>query len=63
MLILPAQAIADIWELKMIKKNILHSLIAYELHHGEVELVLKKLGILSRVFRCLLLKFKSCRLP
>ena len=31
----------------MTKKSILHSLIAYELHRGEVELVLKKLGVIS----------------
>lgn len=31
----------------MTKKTILHSLIAYELHRGEVELVLKKLGVIS----------------
>jgi len=30
----------------MTKKNILHSLIAYELHRGEVELVLKKRGVI-----------------
>lgn len=30
----------------MTKKNILHSLISYELHRGEVELVLKKLGVI-----------------
>ena len=30
----------------MTKKNILHSLIAYELHRGEVEPVLKKLGVI-----------------
>ena len=30
----------------MTKKNNLHSLIAYELQRGEVELVLKKLGII-----------------
>lgn len=29
----------------MTKKTILHSLIAYEFHRGEVELVLKKLGV------------------
>lgn len=31
----------------MTKKTILHSLIAYELHRGELELVLKKLGVIS----------------
>ena len=30
----------------MTKKNILHSLVAYELHRGEVELVLKKLEVI-----------------
>ena len=30
----------------MTKKSILHSLITYELQRGEVELVLKKLGII-----------------
>ena len=33
----------------MTKKSILHSLIAYELQCGEVELVLKKLGIIPAV--------------
>ena len=45
----------------MTKKTILHSLIAYELHRGEVELVLKKLGVIpagsplteSRLYRWL----------
>ena len=31
----------------MTKKSILHSLIAYELQCGEVELFLKKLGVIS----------------